>query len=126
MSPPSSVTVSGVSNPYDIGQPVAVDCTVVAVVPDSRNMARIRWNSDINTVEVSPTTMNGIHSINYTHPLTINSISLSDAGQYHCIARILSNEIENVINSDAVIKDIDINVKGKYVSIFFHVLGFFY
>ena len=119
MSPPSSVTVSGVSNPYGIGQPVAVDCTVIAVVPDPRNMARIRWtgiNNDVNMmVEVSPTTMNGIHSINYTHPLTFNNTSLSDAGQYRCIARILSGGVMYLQNSDPVTQDISIYIKCKYM-----------
>ena len=116
MSPPSSVTVSGVSNPYDIGQPVAVDCTVIAVVPDSRNMARIRINNDANMmveVLVSPTTMNGIHYINYTRPLTINSTSLSDAGQYRCVSRILSGGVMYLLNSDPVTKDVSVYIKCK-------------
>ena len=121
MSPPSSVTVSGVSNPYDIGQPVAVYCTVIAVVPDSRNMARIRWmgiNNDVNMmVETSPTTMNGTHYINYTYPLTINSISLSDAGQYRCIARILSGGVMYLQNSDPLTQDISVYIKCKHMLI---------
>ena len=126
MSPPSSVTVSGVSNPYDIGQPVAVDCTVIAIVLDPRNTARIRWAGINNVIDISPTTVNGTHYINYTYPLTISNASLSDAGQYRCIARILSNEIDNVINSDTVIKAKEINVKCKYVSIFFSCFRIFY
>ena len=120
VSPPSSVTVSGVSNPYDIGQPVAVDCTVIAVVPDSHNMARIRWrgiSNDISIlVEVPPTTMNGIHYINYTHPLTINNISLSDAGQYRCIARILSGGVMYLQNSDPVTQDISVYITCKHAN----------
>ena len=110
VSPPSSVTVSGVSNPYDIGQPVAIDCTVIAVVPDSRNRARIRWtgiNNDVNMlVEVSP--MNG--NVNYTYRLTI---SLSDAGrrQYRCISRILSGGAMYLQNSDPVTQDISVYIK---------------
>ena len=116
VSPPS-VTVSDVSNPYDIGQPVAVDCTVIAVVPDSHNRARIRWteiNNDVNMmVEVPPTTMNGIHSINYTHPLTINSTSLSDADQYRCVGRILSGNVMYLQNSDPVTQDISVYITCK-------------
>ena len=113
MSPPSSVTVSGVSNPYDIGQPVAVDCTVIAVVPDSRNIARIRWRELKIDMDISPTMMNGIHYINYTYPLTINSTSLSDAGQYRCISRILSGGVMYLLNSDLVIQDISVYIKCK-------------
>ena len=113
MSPPS-VTVSGVSNPYDIGQPVAVDCTVIAVVPDPHNMARIRWagvnNYSIKSINVYPTTIYGIHYINYTYPLTINSISLSDAGQYSCTARIHSNGVLNLQDSYTVVQSVSITI----------------
>ena len=112
---PPSVTVSGVSNPYDIGQPVAIDCTVIAVVPDSHNKARIRWKGINNAVDLSPTTMNGIHYINYTNPLIINSTSLSDAGQYHCISRILSGGVMYLQNSDPLTQVISVYIKCKYM-----------
>ena len=119
MSPPSSVTVSGVSNPYDIGQPVAVDCTVIAVVPDPRNMARIRWrrnnNNIITPVNVSPTLVNNIYSINYTYPLTINGISLSEAGLHNCISRIQTGGVTNLIASDFTQYNFTIIVKCKSI-----------
>ena len=54
-----------------------------------------------------------MYSINYTYPLTINSISLSDAGQYHCTAGIQHGGIENVKNSDMVHVDTTIYIKCK-------------
>ena len=97
---------------------MAVDYTVIAVVPDSRNMAYIRWrgiNNDVNTsVDIPPITMDGIHYINYTYPLTINNISLSDAGLYSCIARIRSNGIMYLLDSDTVVHSATINVSCKF------------
>ena len=111
MSPPS-VTVIGISNPYDIGQPVTVDCTVLAVALDSHNMARIRWtgiNNDVINMMVEVSPMNG--NVNYTYPLTINNINLSDAGQYRCISRILSGGAMYLQNSDPVTQDISVYIK---------------
>ena len=56
-----------------------------------------------------------MYSINYTYPLTINSISLSDAGQYSCTARIHSNSITNVMDSDTIDQDSIVDVKCKHL-----------
>ena len=118
VSPPSSVTVSGVSNPYDIGQPVAVDCTVIAVVLDPRNRARIRWrgvnNNVIKSMLASPLTINNTYNINYTYPLTI-TINLSDAGQYNCISRIQTGGVTNLIASDFTQYNFTIIFKRKFI-----------
>ena len=53
--------------------------------------------------------------INYTYPLTINSISLSDADQYSCSARI-RGVIANVMNSDTITNYTIVSVKCKYIS----------
>ena len=106
---------------YTIGDTVTLTCTVIATVPDSRNTAYIRWtrNNMVITdtpIEISPTTVDDIHSINYTHPLTINTISLSDAGQYGCRASVHSTGIPNVIASDIVEHDGIVNVTCKYTT----------
>ena len=114
--PPSSVSVSPVQDVYAVGDTVTLTCTVVATVPDSRNTAYIRWrrnNNIIKDTEISPTTVDGIHSINYTYPLTINTISLSDAGQYSCRANIRSTGIPNVLVSTTVTQDTVINISCK-------------
>ena len=114
--PPSSVSVIPVEDIYTIGDTVTLTCTVIANVPDPHNTtAYIRWrrnNKDIMTTVISPTPVNGMYSINYTYPLTINNIKLSDADQYSCTARIQSN-ITNVMDSDTVIQHTIINVKCK-------------
>ena len=116
--PPSSVSVIPVEDIYTIGDTVTLTCTVIANVPDPRNTAYIRWrrnNMDIMTTVISPTFVNDMYSINYTYPLTINNISLSDAGQYSCTARIRSNGINNLMGSDTVDQDTIVNVKCKYL-----------
>ena len=117
--PPSSVSVIPVEDIYTIGDTVTLTCTVMANVPDPRNTAYIRWrrnngNNIITPVHISPTLVNDMYSINYTYLLTIN-ISLSDAGQYSCTARICSNGITNVTNSDIIDQDAMVNVKCKYM-----------
>ena len=102
---------------YTIGDTVTLTCTVIANVPDPHNTAYIRWRRNnkniITSVDVSPTPVNDMYSINYSYPLTINNISLSDADQYSCTARIRSNGITNVMNSDIIDQDTIFNVKCK-------------
>ena len=69
------------------------------------------------TTVISPTLVNDMHSINYIYPLTINDISLSDAGQYSCTARIRSNGINNVMNSDIVDQDTIVNLRCEFIYI---------
>ena len=69
------------------------------------------------TTVISPTLVNDMYSINYTYPLTINNISLSDAGQYSCTARIRSNGITNVMGSDTVTNHTIVNIKCKYAEL---------
>ena len=93
-------------------------CTVVATVPDSRNTAYIRWirtNNIIKDVDISPTTVDGIHSINYIYPLTFNTISLSDADQYNCRASIRSTDLPNVLESTMVTGDTVVNIACKCI-----------
>ena len=52
--------------------------------------------------------------IDYTYPLTINGISLSDAGQYSCGARI-RGVLNYVMNSDTITSYTIVNVKCKYI-----------
>ena len=105
---------------------MAIDCTVIAVVPDSHNKVRIRWRGINKVIDLSPTSMNGIHSINYTYPLTINSISLSDAGQYRCISRILSGGVMYLQNSDPVTQDISVYINCKYNIMLYIRAGFIF
>ena len=89
-------------------------CTVVATVPDRRSTAYIRWRKNNiiisgTAVEISPTTVDGIHSINYTYPLTINNSSLFDAARYGCRANIRSTGIPNVLVSDIVTRNSIVN-----------------
>ena len=117
--PPSSVSVIPVENIYTIGDTVTLTCIVIASVPDLCNTAYITWrrnnNNTITSVDISPTPVNDMYSINYKYPLTINNISLSDASQYSCTstARICSNNITNVMNSDTVGQDIIMNIQCK-------------
>ena len=67
------------------------------------------------TTVISPTLVNDMYSINYTYPLTISNISLSDASQYSCTARIRSNDTTNVMGSDTVDQDSIVNVKRKHL-----------
>ena len=117
--PPSSISVTPVEDIYTIGETVTLTCTVIANVPDPRNTAYIRWrrNNDniITPVDEFPTLVNDMYSINYTYPLTINNISLADAGQYSCTARIRSNGITNVMGSDTIDQDTIVNAKCKYI-----------
>ena len=99
--PPSSISVIPVEDIYTTGgDTVTLECTVITNVPDPRNLVNIRWRSNTNDVidivEVPPTPVNDMYSINYTYPLTINNISLSEAGKYTCISRINSKEIKYV------------------------------
>ena len=115
---PPSVSIIPVENIYTIGDTVTLTCTVIANVPDPRNTAYIRWrrnNEDIMTTVISPTPVND--SINYTYPLTIYNINLSDAGQYSCTARIRSNGITNVMGSDTVTNYTIVNIKCKYAKL---------
>ena len=112
--PPSSVSVIPVEDIYTIGDTVTLTCTVIANVPDPRNNAFIIWRDSIGPISSTTTPVNSVH-INYTYPLTINDISLSDADQYSCGARI-RGVIDNVMNSDTITNYAIVNVKCKYIS----------
>ena len=116
--PPSSVSVIPIEDIYTIGDTVTLTCTVVANVPDPRNDVFIRWRRDSVigpiTTTTTPVNVNSVY-INYTYPLTINNISLSDADQYSCIARI-RGVIANVMNSDTITNYTIAHVKCKYIS----------
>ena len=93
-------------------------CTVLATAPTQRSTAYIRWIKDNRIVagsriEVPPTTVDGTHSVNYSHPLTIRYISLSDAGRYRCRASVRNTRVPNVIASDIITRDTIINIKCK-------------
>ena len=111
--PPSSVSVIPVEDIYTIGDTVTLTCTVIANVPDPRNNAFIIWRDSIGPIRSTTTPVNNVH-INYTYPLTINSISLSDADQYSCGSRI-HGVIANVMNSDTITNYTIVNVKCKYI-----------
>ena len=119
MLPPSLVSVIPVEDIYTIGDTVILTCTVIANVPDPRNNAFIIWRRDSIAEPVksrsTPVDVNSVY-INYSYPLTISSISLSDADQYSCGSRIRSNGITNVMNSDMVTNYTIVNVKCKYIS----------
>ena len=92
-----------------IGDTVELICTVaISNISYSINV-QVQWINTANDV-IKETTLST--SINETYSLTIENVSISDAGQYVCRASTTSNTLL-LIHGEAVDDDIDVNILCK-------------
>ena len=95
-----------------IGDTVELICIVVVSNIGSNVNVNIQWINTANDVIKETTLSTSSYTINETYSLTIESVSISDAGQYVCRASTTSNT-SLLIHGDAVYGNININVMCK-------------
>ena len=95
-----------------IGDTVELICIVVVSNIGSNVNVNIQWISTANDVIKETTLSTSSYTINEIYSLTIESVSISDAGQYVCRASTTSNT-SLLIHGDAVYGSINVNVMCK-------------
>ena len=96
-----------------IGDTVELICTVaISNISNSVNV-HVQWINTTNNDVIKETTLStSSYTINETYSLTIENVSISDAGQYVCRASTTSNTLL-LIHGDAVDDDINVNIMCK-------------
>ena len=92
-----------------IGDTVELMCTIAV---SNISYVHVQWINTANDVIKETTLSTSSYTINKTYSLTMESVSISDAGQYVCRASTTSNT-SLLIHGDAVDDDINVNVKCK-------------
>ena len=109
-----SVSLNPMEDIYTIGDTVTLTCIVFDAY--NNTTANITWY--YNDVQMGQQkTVNS--SVVYKHNLTINNISLSDAGLYTCMAELLgNNELPNELANNDSMASTSLLVRGKYIHVY--------
>ena len=110
--PDPEVYMLPIQEVYMIGDTVELICTVAVSNISYSVSVQIQWINTANDVIKETTLSTSSYTINETYSLTIENVSISDAGQYVCRASTTSNT-SLLIHGDGVDDDININVMCK-------------
>ena len=108
-----SVSLNPMEDIYTIGDTVTLTCIVFDAY--NNTTANITWYYD--DVQMGQQKTANI-SVAYKHNLTINNISLSDAGLYTCMAELLGNELSNELANNDSMASTGLVVRGKYIHVY--------
>ena len=115
--PDPEVYILPIQEVYMIGDTVELICTVAVSNISSSVNVHVQWISTTNNDVIKETTLStSSYTINQTYSLTIENVSISDAGQYVCRA----SNTSLLIHGDAVDDDINVNVMCKLLVIIYN------
>ena len=95
-----------------IGDTVELICTVAVSNIDNNVNVHVQWINTASDVIKETTLSTSNYNINETYSLTIESVNISDAGQYVCRASTTSNTLL-LVHGDPVYGNINVNIMCK-------------